>query len=144
MDLTGSERDNRGMQSAEKDVAPIEPWAMWIGLATVVLVGAVAAFTAWDRMRESQLEVVVTPTGVGDTQYVAAAATKNGPTGIKYEGTELETVADLKERDSKVLRVGSDDSGVYTIYRPEDEQELPKGRYYMKVRPNEYIEVTGK
>jgi hypothetical protein len=40
--------------------------------------------------------------------------------------------------------VGSDDSGVYSLYRPEEEKDLPKERFLMKVNPNEFIEVTGE
>jgi hypothetical protein len=68
-----------------------------------------------------------------------------GPIGLKYQGQALDMLSETKFRDSKLLRVGADDSGVYSLYRPEDESAgLAKGHYYMKVKPNEYMEVTGE
>jgi hypothetical protein len=51
-------------------------------------------------------------------------------------------VTESKIRDSKLIRVGTDDSGVYTLYRLEDEKQMPKDHLLMKVKPNEFIEVT--
>jgi len=52
--------------------------------------------------------------------------------------------AGVEVRDSRANRVGSEDGGVFSIYRPEDESELPKGRYYVKVGPNEFMEAEGR
>lgn len=124
----------------EKEALTIEPWAAWIAVAILAMVASVGAFTLWDRGHTSALEAVLTPTAVGDTHYVPAR-----PSGLKYRNRNLDFVSEAKVRDSKLLRVGNDDSGVYFLYRPEDEKEgLLKDRYFMKVQPNEYIEVRAE
>jgi hypothetical protein len=131
------------MPGAEKEALTIEPWAAGIGLATLALVASVALFTAWDRAHTAALEAVITPTAVGDTHYVRGPAGRSGPIGLKYQGRNLDVVLESKVRDSRLIRVGTDDSGVYSLYRPEDEKEaLLKDRFFMKVGPNQFIEVT--
>ena len=133
------------MPGAEKEALTIEPWAVGIGLATLAVVGSVAVFTAWDRAQTTALEAVVTPTAVGDPHYVRKPPSGAGPIGLKYQGQKLDMVTEDKIRDSKLIRVGTDDSGVYWLYRPEEEnQGLPKDRFLMKVGTNDFIEVTGE
>jgi hypothetical protein len=142
MDFAGGGGDNRRMPVAEKEVQSIEPWMAWIGLATLLAVGSVAAFTAWDRMHTGELEQVITPTAVGDTHCVSEPGGGTGPIGLKYEGEELEMVSENKIRDSKMIREGADDSGVYSIYRSEDEKAgASKELMYVKVKTDEFIEV---
>lgn len=136
---------NGGMPSAEKEIVTVEPWGAGIALATLVLVGCVAVFTAWDRMHNRETETVVTPTAVGDAHYVQEPAGGTGPTGLKYQGENLVMISEGKMRDSKLIRAGTDDSGVYVLYRPEDEKEpLPKGHFYMKAKPNIFIVVSAE
>jgi hypothetical protein len=133
------------MPSAEKEALTIEPWAVWIALATLVLIAGVAAFTAWDRVRDASVEDVVTPTAVGDTHYVEKPNAGAGPIGLKYQGKALAMVGERKIRESKLIRAGSDDSGTFTLYRPADERKaLPKDRFYMKVKTNDFMEVTSE
>lgn len=131
------------MPGAEKEAVTIEPWAAGIALATLVLIASVAGFTIWDRASTATLDQVTAPTAVGDAHCVAEPATGPGPIGLKYQGRKLDMISENKIRDGKLIRVGTDDSGVYSLYRPEEEtQALPKDRFYMKVKPNEFIEVT--
>jgi hypothetical protein len=133
------------MPAADKEALTIEPWAMRIGLAAVVLVASTALFTAWDRAHTGALEAVVAPTAVGDTHYVPEPPGGNGPTGLKYQGQPLDMVSESKVRDAMLIEVGVDDSGVYSLYRPADPADaLPKGSYYMKVKTNEFIEVSAE
>jgi hypothetical protein len=129
------------MPAAEKEALTIEPWAMWIGLGTLVLVTSVAIFTAWDRAHTGSLEEVITPTAVGDTHFVEEPAGGKGPIKLKYQGQELDMVSESKIRDAKLIQVGTDDSGVYSLYQT-DEDEGKKGRLFMKVGVNEFMEVT--
>jgi hypothetical protein len=131
------------MPSAEKEAVTIEPWAVGIGLGTLVLVASVAVFTAWDRAHTGAQEDVVTPTAVGDTHFVQEPAGGKGPIGLKYEGQKLDVVSESKIRDSKLIQAGTDDSGVYSLYRLEEE-EGKKGRLFMKVGLNEFVEVVGE
>ena len=131
------------MPSADKEALTIEPWAAGIALGTLILVAGVAAFTAWDRFHNAALEEIITPTAVGDTEYVREPAGGAGPIGLKLQGQNLDMLSESKIRDSKLIRIGADDSGVYSLYRSEDEKEGPaKGHFYMKVATNEFIEVT--
>jgi len=131
------------MPSVEKEAVTIEPWMAGIALATLALVAGVAVFTAWDRAHTVALEVAITPTAVGDAHYVQEPAGRAGLIGLKYLGRNLDMLSESKVRDAKLLRVGVDDSGVYSLYRPEDDKAgLPKDRFFMKVKPNEFIEVT--
>src|SRR5579862_2091523 len=132
------------MPSAEKEALTIESWAAGIAVATLFFVTGVAVFTSWDRAHNAALEQVVTQTAVGDTHYVPEPAGGSGPLGVKYRGQMLDMVSESKIRDSKLIRVGMDDSGAYALYRPEDEKDLPSGHFYMKVNPNEFIEVKGE
>ena len=131
------------MPGAEKEPLTIEPWMAGIALATLALVAGVAVFTAWDRAHTVALEVAITPTAVGDAHYVQEPAGRAGLIGLKYLGRNLDMLSESKVRDAKLLRAGVDDSGVYSLYRPEDDKAgLPKDRFFMKVKPNEFIEVT--
>jgi len=133
------------MPGVEKEAQTIEPWAAGIGLGTLVLVASVAVFTAWDRAHNTALEDVITPTAVGDTHYVQEPAGDTGAIGLKYQGRNLDMVSESKIRDAKLLRMGTDDSGVYSLYRLEDEKEgSQKERLFMKVATNEFMEVTGE
>jgi hypothetical protein len=142
MDFGGARGDNRPMPATEKEVQTIEPWMAWIALATLLAVGSVAVFTAWDRMRTAELEQVVTPTAVGDTHYVSEPVGGTGSIGLKYQGQDLQMLSENKIRDSKMIQAGTDDTGVYSLYRSEDEKVgAAKERLYMKVKEDEFIEV---
>lgn len=145
MDIAGQARVNERMPGADKEARTIEPWAAGIGMGTLILVATVAVFTAWDRAHTATHERAVTPTAVGDTHYVPEPATRIGPLGLSYEGRKLDMLSENKIRDSKLIRVGADDSGAYSLYRPQDESEgLPKEHFYMKAKPNEFLEVTAE
>jgi len=139
--MPGAEKETPSIQRIEH----IERWAAGIGLATLALVASAALFTAWDRAHTAALEAVITPTAVGDSHYVKEPAGKAGPIGLKYQGRQLTMILENKIRDARLIHVGVDDSGAYSLYRPEDEsQGLPKDRFFMKVGANEFIEVTGE
>jgi hypothetical protein len=127
------------MASLDKEVTTIEPWAAGIGLAMLVLVVGVAIFTAWDRAHTASLEEVITPTAVGDTHFVPEPTGGAAEIGFKYQGQKLDKVSESKVRDAKLLRVGTDDGGIYSLYRLEDEGK--NGRLFMKVGVDEFIEV---
>ena len=116
-----------------------------IALATLAVVAAVAVLTAWDRAHTAALEVVITPTAVGDAHYIQEPVGRTGPVGLTYQGRKLDMLSETKFRDAKLIRVAMDDSGVYSLYRPQDEKEgLPKERFFMKLKTNEFIEVTAQ
>lgn len=132
--------DNRGM--TDKEAAAIEPWAMVIGVGTMLVVAGVAAFTAWDRLHVAQEEEIMTPTAVGDMHFVKAPASGAGPIGLLYQGKMLDMVSESKVRDSRMVRVGADDNGNYTIYGEDDEASKGrKGALFMKVGVNEFMAV---
>jgi len=131
------------MPSTDKEALTMEPWAAVIGLATLALITCVAAFTAWDRFHNASLETVITPTAVGDTHFVKEPPARTGPIGLKYQGRQLDMVEEDKFRDAKLLQAGTDDSGLYWLYLPEDEKDaIPAGRYYMKIADDSYMQVT--
>jgi hypothetical protein len=133
------------MQGSQKEVLTIEPWAAAIGLGMLALVASAAVFTAWDREYTATLEVVTTPTAVGDTNFVREPAGGKGPIGLSYRGEPLDMVAASKLQDAKLIRVGMDESGVYALYRLEEEKEGGrKERLFMKAGVNEFVEVTGE
>ncbi len=129
------------MLTADKEALAIEPWAAGIGLGTLALVAGVAIFTAWDRSHTGTMEEVITPTAVGDMHFVQAPAGGTGPVGLEYEGRKLDMVGESKIRDAKMIRVGADASGAYTVYRLEDKRGK-KERLFMKVGLNKFMEVT--
>jgi hypothetical protein len=130
------------MPSADKEALTIEPWAAGIGLGTLLLVGLVAVYAAWDRTRTASIEQVITITAVGDPHLVKAPVNGKGEIGLKYQGRKLDMVADDKLRDSKLIQYANDDSGVYWLYRLVDDEGAPvDDRLYMKVAPNDFIEV---
>jgi hypothetical protein len=129
------------MPSADREAPTIEPWAAGIGLGTLTLVAGVAVFTAWDRMHTASLEEVITPTAVGDSHFAQEPAGGAGPVGLEYQGRKLDMVAESKIRDAKMIRMGVDESGFYTIYRIEEDAGK-KGRLFLKVGINEFMEVT--
>jgi len=130
--------------SADKDVVEMEPWAVGIGLGTLVLVLGMAIFTAWDRMHTPSLETVITPTAVGDMHFVPEPARGVTEIGLKYQGHQLTIVSETKLRDATLIRVGTDDSGIYTLYQLEDEQGRRDAQLFMKVGLNEFIKVTAE
>jgi hypothetical protein len=133
------------MPGPDKEAVTIEPWAAGIGLGTLVLVASVAIFTAWDRTRTASLEDVITPTAVGDTHFIQEPKSRTGPIGLTYHGQNLDMVSKGKIRDSQLIRVGTDDSGVYAVYRLEEGKEGSKNeRLFMKAAENEFVEVTGE
>jgi hypothetical protein len=127
------------MASPDKEAPSIEPWAARIGIATLVLVAGVAIFTAWERAHTSSLEEVITPTAVGDMHFVPVPAGGKGAISLKYQGHTLDMVSESKLRDAKLLRAGTDDSGIYSLYRLDEEGK--NGRLFMKVGVDEFIEV---
>ena len=130
------------MPTPEKEALTIEPWQAGIALATLLLVGGVTVFTAWDRMHNAAVEDVITPTAVGDSHYVPEPKGRTGAIGLKYQGQKLDMVSESKIRDARLARVGTDDSGVYSVYRPADDKGLAKDHFFMKAQANEFIEVT--
>jgi hypothetical protein len=132
------------MPTADKEAATIEPWAAAIGLALLVIVTGVTIFTAWDRMRNGALEEVVTPTAVGDMHFVPEPSGGAGSVGLQYKGRKLDMAGAAKLRDSKLIRVGMDDTGVYTLYRLEEEKQegAHPEQLYLKIGVNEFMRVT--
>ncbi len=127
------------MPNADKEALTIEPWAARIGLGTLAMVAGVAMFTAWDRTRTGGLEAASTPTAVGDTHFVKEPTGGTGPIGLRYQGRQLDVVVESKIRDSKLIRVGTDESGVFAIYRLEEGGS--KERLFVKEAVNEFLEV---
>jgi len=129
------------MPSADKEAVTIEPWAAVIGGGTLVLVTAVAIFTAWDHAHTLSLETVSMPTAVGDMHFVTVAKGATGPIGLKYQGDSLDFVAESKIRDAKLVQVGMDDTGVYSIYRMDEEKDAKNERLFVKAGDNDFVEV---
>jgi hypothetical protein len=130
------------MPAAEKEAVTLEPWMAWIGLSTLLVVVSVAVFSVWDRAHLSDLETVNAPTAVGDAHYVRIPAGATGAIGLKFQGRQIDMISETKFLDAKLIHIAEDDSGVYSLYQPEDQtQGFPKDRYFMKVKPDDYIEV---
>jgi hypothetical protein len=130
------------MLGADKESVTMEPWAVAIGAGTLVLVTAMAIFTAWDHAHTAELETVSMPTAVGDTHFVKLAKGATGPIGLKYQGDALDFVAESKIRDSKLIQEGMDDTGGYSIYRLDEDKEGKNERLFVKAGDNDFIEVT--
>jgi hypothetical protein len=129
------------MPSADKEAVTIEPWAAAVGAGTLVLVTAVALFTAWDHAHTASLETVAAPTAVGDTHFVTVQKGATGAIGLKYQGDAVDFVAENKIRDARLVQVGMDDTGVYSIYRLDDDKDEKDGRYFVKAGDNDFVEV---
>jgi hypothetical protein len=129
------------MPSPDKEAVTIEPWAAVVGIGTLLLVTAMAIFTAWDHAHTASLETVATPTAVGDTHYVPKLQAASGPIGINYQGAPLEFVAESKIRDAKLIQIGMDDTGVYSVYRLDEEKEGKNERLFLKAGDNDFVEV---
>jgi hypothetical protein len=129
------------MPTADKEAVTIEPWAAVIGAGTLVLVTAVAIFTAWDHAHTASLETVATPTAVGDEHFVTVPKGGTSSIGIKYHGDLLDIVQESKLRDSRLIQAGMDDSGVYTIYHLDEEKAEKNERLFLKAGDNDFVEV---
>jgi hypothetical protein len=133
------------MPGSQKEALTIEPWAAAIGIGMLALVTSAAVFTAWDRAHTGALEVVTTPTAVGDLHFVREPPGGKGPIGLSYRGQQLDMVSASKLQDANLIRVGMDQSGVYALYRLEEEKEGgKKERLFMKAGVNVFVEVTGE
>ena len=134
----------------DDEAIPSGRWAFGLGVALVLILGAVAGFTTWDHWHEGDLEKVETPTAVGDTHYGKMPAKKGDPIGLKYQGQPLAMISEGKSHDARLLQVATDDSGYYWLYRAEevkkrskeDPAELPPGHFYLKLAPDDYMEVA--
>jgi hypothetical protein len=129
------------MPGTDKEAVTIEPWAAAIGAGTLALVTTMAIFTAWDHAHTASLETVSMPTAVGDTHFVKLTKGATGPIGLTYHGDALDFVAESKIRDSKLVQEGMDDSGVYSMYRLDEDKEGKNERLFVKAGDNDFVEV---
>ncbi len=103
---------------------------------------AVCTFTSWQG--RSRLEAYSEATAVGDKAYYEFSDPKNIPaTIVVFRGQPLTMNAWHHEHtgDSKMLRVGKDDSGAYSIYVPREAtgEKEAKSEYFLKTGENEYL-----
>lgn len=131
------------MPPTDPDAIPAGRWAFGLGLAMALVMSGVALFTTWDYWHGGDLEQVETPTAVGDTHYGKMPGKKGGPLGLKYQGQPLFMISEGKVHDARLLRAGTDDSGYYGLYQLADPgQDTPAGHFYLKLSPDDYMEVA--
>lgn len=125
-------------------------WAMRLGGTLAVALAAVALFTFWDQNERASLESVSTPTAVGDTRFILPNANPGNPLGL-LNGHGLVGDERVKVRDSRMTRVGSDDTHSFSLYRLDDPEAdaqktygKPRVVYYLKIAGGEYLKVVAQ
>lgn len=129
---------------------PFAGWAARLSIALVAALGAVAIFTTVDHARRASLESVSQPTAVGDTHFILPNADAGRPLGL-LNGHGLVGNERVKARDSHMIRVGSDDTHSFSLYRLEDPDAAPQKTYgkprvvyYLKIKSGEYLKVVAQ
>lgn len=129
--------------------------AQRLGIVLVAGLALVVIFNALDKPRRTQFERYEEVTAVGDKAWfrLPETAQKPPPAAAKFRGQELFPVSykTVEIRDTKMLRVGDDDSGLLRIYAsrepvpPQEGEVEKKGEtfYFLKTGTGEYIKVRG-
>ena len=124
--------------------------AATLGIALVVALGGMALFTYFDRTQRASLESVSEPTAVGDTRFVPAGESVERPLG-KFRGRVLMGDSVKKYDDSRMLRLGDDDTGSFGVYKigqakpsKRAQQETDADSYFLKTASGQYIKTSLK
>lgn len=128
--------------------------ALCLGGAILLGMGGLVALFAWDGSHRASLESTAEITAVSDTALYPAPSGLGNTTllpPLVFQGRTLTPISRrwLDLRDTRMVPVGTDESGTWQIYRSSTPVPLEKGEaearglrvYYMKVAPNEYLRV---
>lgn len=122
--------------------------AVWFGWVLLASLSVVVLFASLDQQRRSQIEGFAEVTAVGDKAYFKAPDPMKPLTvAVTFHGqplTPLSPPRHVGARDSRMLRAGQDDSGVYRIYvnsQSGEDAKRPGEDYFLKTGPDEYLEV---
>lgn len=133
------------MPELQSEIILGEKWAA--RLCAVLLIGFafVVAFAAFDRLRISGLEKADEQTAVGDAAFFkppekfdsSAVFVKLGGKPLYPTGTERYSL-----HDSKMLRVGTDDSKTFKIYKSAERGGKDGDFFFLKTADGQYLEMS--
>ncbi len=114
---------------------------------TLVLFCAMLCFKISERGRVSELETFSEATAVGDHSYYPLPdfTNRTGVSILIFKGRPLYTdYKHVTNRDSRMRRIGAEDSGKYQIYIDEepvkpDNKSHDEPRYFAKTAEDEYV-----
>ncbi len=122
-----------------------------IGWVLIVVLAALTTFAFVGRQHRAQLETVEQVTAVGDTTYFKMPEMTEKPSAlaVSFQGKQLYPASfkRMGNRDSRMLRVGTDDSGAYGIYAVReaiDARKKEAEELYLKLGPDEYLNVRSE
>jgi hypothetical protein len=127
----------------------LAPGALTVLLVLLLVIFAgVAVFATHDRASRTSLETTAERTGVGDTRLVKEpeGATMPAAPLMTHDGHPLylQRLKKFAARDSRMEKIGIDDSKTYTLYRSgESGNKVPNdpGTFYVKCATNAYLQV---
>jgi hypothetical protein len=125
--------------------------AFRIGLALLVGLSLMLALAVFDKHRRANLERMEEITAVGDKGFLALpadlAATPVISASLKGQPIQVATTARYKLRDSRMRRIGRDDTTGVAIYEylgqapkdPAGAGQPAESFCYVKIAPGEYL-----
>jgi len=107
----------------------------------------VAGFTALDFSRRTQLESIVWPTSAGDTHlFQPQTPLTLSSEMVRQAGLPLRLlrIEPINGNDGKMLPVGKDNTGSFTLYRrkPQSPEESAEQWCYLKIARHKYLLVA--
>jgi len=129
-------------------------WAGRLCVALLVGLGIVTGVAFYDEHRCSQLEATAENSAVGDKAFFpipaeAAPEQATAPLVVNFNGKALTAVSsrNYEERDSKMIRVGMEDSKRFSVYTSTEAIKPLKGEmgnaggevYFLKTGPGKYL-----
>lgn len=130
-------------ESATSTRAPRVAFAL--GAALLLGFAVMYLFTVYENSRRASLETVLEPRAVGDQRYfpLTAKLTKNQQLATFGKHTLLSSDNALDdERDTRMEKVGLDDTVSFYIYRSTDPTK--REFYYLKAENGKYIKCIAK
>jgi len=140
--------------SSEREIFGAQ-WAGRICAALLLGLGIVTAVAFYDEHRLSSLETTAESTAVGDKALfpLPAMGLPEQATApiVNFNGKALTPVSSksYEERDSKMIRIGLDDSQHYSIYSTTEPVKPMKGEgkndgktfFFIKTGPGKYLKL---
>ena len=130
------------MPEAEKSPSKITAQPMAIALGAALLLGylIITLHAIYEKAHRTSIEHVNAGYAVGDTAYFAKSFDTSAPL-VNYAGHSLYYAGRKSTLDSTMMRVGTDDSNTYGIYKFSGSKPDDAATLYLKVGPNDFVQT---
>lgn len=131
------------MTETENPPQKLQSQSTATGLGALLVFGLLLAtgFAVYEHANRRSIERVDFSNAVGDKAVYPATFNRDQPL-LNYDGHSFYFVSNTNPADAQMMRIGMDDSKVYSIYKPASGPGANDAAFiYLKLGTNSYIQA---